>query len=103
MRLIDADELLKKAEYIPTELKYKGMRVIFHGVTAGTIANAPTIDPESLRPHGEWVVLTIDNDFDCAIFGCSHCKSAMGIVKPKWRFCPNCGAKMGRADHAKDS
>ena len=55
MRLIDADELLKKAEYIPTGLKSRGMCVGFHGVTASTIENAPTIDPEGLRPHGRWI------------------------------------------------
>lgn len=50
MRLIDADELLEKVEYIPTGLKSRGMQVGFHGVTAAAIENTPTIDSESLRP-----------------------------------------------------
>lgn len=54
----------------------------------------PTIDPESLRPHGEWVGLTIDNYSDCAIFECSQCKTATGILRPTWKFCPHCGARM---------
>lgn len=54
-----------------------------------------TIDPESLRPHGEWIVLQIDNYSNCAIFGCSQCKTSAGIItRPTWRFCPHCGAKM---------
>lgn len=43
MRLIDADALLDKQE----SLYMKG-NVLFHGVTACAIENAPTIDPESL-------------------------------------------------------
>lgn len=43
MRLIDADALLDKQE----SLYMKG-NVLFHGVTACAIENAPTIDPETL-------------------------------------------------------
>lgn len=43
MRLIDADALLDKQE----SLYMKG-NVLFHGVTACTIENAPTIAPETL-------------------------------------------------------
>lgn len=42
-RLIDANALLDKQE----SLYMKG-HVLFHGVTAYAIENAPTIDPESL-------------------------------------------------------
>lgn len=44
MRLIDADALLDKQE----SLYMKG-NVLFHGVTACAIKNAPTIDPEALQ------------------------------------------------------
>lgn len=43
MRLIDANALLDKQE----SLYMKG-NVLFHGITACAIENAPTIDPESL-------------------------------------------------------
>lgn len=43
MRLIDANALLDKQE----SLYMKG-HVLFHGVTAYAIENAPTIDPETL-------------------------------------------------------
>lgn len=44
MRLIDADALLDKQE----SLYMKG-NVLFHGVTACAIENAPTIDPETIQ------------------------------------------------------
>lgn len=43
MRLIDADALLDKQEAL-----YMKGNVLFHGVTACAIENAPTIDLETL-------------------------------------------------------
>ena len=43
MRLIDANALLDKQESL-----YMKDHVLFHGVTAYAIENAPTIDPETL-------------------------------------------------------
>lgn len=43
IRLIDANALLDKCENL-----YMRGNVLFHGVTACTIENAPTIDPETL-------------------------------------------------------
>ena len=42
-RLIDANILLDKCESL-----YMRGHILFHGVTACTIENAPTIDPEAL-------------------------------------------------------
>lgn len=42
-RLIDANKLLEKQECL-----YMRGNILFHGVTAHSIENAPTIDPESL-------------------------------------------------------
>lgn len=95
-RLIDADELLEKAEYISTGFKSRGMQVCFYGVTAATIENAPTIDPESLRPHGKWVKEPFSSR--CV---CTNCKS----VFPEWirvyNYCPFCGARMMEKEAAK--
>jgi len=45
---------------------------------------APTIDPESLRPHGRWI--------DCSNgWMCSNCERDNTYDKP---YCPNCGADM---------
>lgn len=67
---------------------------------ARELRKLPTIDPESLRPTGEWINLT-----KCANEGvyCSVCRKkvykadyAWAVKKNKVRsnFCPNCGAKM---------
>ena len=58
---------------------------------------APTIDPESLRPHGRWVdvktgyIRSRDFKEKCSICGfvrSSDCGDA------DFKYCPNCGAKM---------
>lgn len=90
MRLIDADELLEKAEYISTGFKSRGMQVCFHGVTAATIENAPTVDPESLRPHGKWV-----KDQFSYRYLCTNCKMTLPEWMGVFNYCPGCGAKMG--------
>lgn len=59
---------------------------------------APSVPPQVV--HGRWVILTHDEQSDCDIYGCENCKVPTGIVKPIWRFCPNCGALMGGEDDA---
>lgn len=59
---------------------------------------APSAPPQVV--HGRWVILTHDEQSDCDIYGCENCKVPTGIVKPIWRFCPNCGALMGGEDDA---
>lgn len=54
MRLIDADALLDKQE----SLYMKG-NVLFHGVTACTIENAPTIMDESRKEMMEGIADTV--------------------------------------------
>lgn len=48
MRLIDADELMKKVLYLPTGQKSHGVPIMFHGVVAADVDDMPTADPESL-------------------------------------------------------
>lgn len=92
MRLIDADALLK----------FANENFVSDSVAEAEylISLVPTIDPESLRPTGEWINLT-----KCANEGvyCSVCRKkvykadyAWAVKKNKVRsnFCPNCGAKM---------
>lgn len=61
-----------------------------------TIDTAPTIDPESLRPHGKWVKEPFSSR--CV---CTNCKS----VFPEWirvyNYCPLCGARMMEEEAAK--
>ena len=51
MRLIDADKLPVVTEWCVDEA---GFGASFHVVHEEDINKAPTIDPESLRPQGEW-------------------------------------------------
>ncbi len=60
------------------------------------IVNAPTIDPEELRPKGRWIVL--DECSNAGVY-CSNCHKAVykehyKNVKIKSNYCPKCGAKM---------
>ena len=57
------------------------------------INNLPTIEP--MRKKGKWV--SADAIFGGVPFYCSECgentrDTVMG--KPRWNFCPNCGADM---------
>ena len=58
------------------------------------IPDAPTIDPEDLRPSGRWEKHRTMHGF----VYCSNCKDVYldeeWLVDGKWGFCPNCGAKM---------
>ena len=92
MRLIDADALLDKQE----SLYMKG-NVLFHGVTAYAIENAPTIDPESLpivrQLREELALITHQRDVYKSVFeritahgDCNDC----GKVK-ECQFAPKCG------------
>lgn len=60
-RLIDANKLIEKCENL-----YMRGHVLFHGVTAFTIENAPTIDPETLpivrQMREELARVTVERD-----------------------------------------
>lgn len=85
-RLIDANDLKKE------------IASTFHGALGLTVTGAvheiidrqPTIDPESLRPHGKWVDSSFYHDRPLC-YDCSNCGFKL-MYKPN--YCPNCGAKM---------
>ena len=85
-RLIDANDLKKE------------IASTFHGTLGLTVTGAvheiidrqPTIDPESLRPHGKWVDSSFYHDRPLC-YDCSNCGFKL-MYKPN--YCPNCGAKM---------
>lgn len=89
MRMIDADAMRE-------DWLYNGENEYVYDTNAvlDSIDSQPTIDPESLRQRGEWVVLKHDEESGCDIFGCSECRKVTGIVKPRWEWCPECGDKM---------
>lgn len=91
-RLIDADALFYKL--VNTDPNTEGRFCDGAAKAMEFILNAPTIDPESLRPKGEW---KLNEDGKWA---CTYCES-LAIEHPTdtdWQvitaFCPNCGADM---------
>ncbi len=117
MRLIDADALkeliLKERDAIPKTVVERYSFGVGtpnqHGNSMrGGIRKAlrcmeqtPTIDPESLRPKGRWVMdkLEIGNPYDVNstmvvdIGNCSCCDYRCEML-PIMNYCPNCGADM---------
>lgn len=95
MRLIDADELVKRyfSEDARIALSYANkiwMRRL--------INESPTIDAEPVR-HGHWIEKELfipwcDDDVDI-IYECSCCETEGGGTSP---YCPNCGSKMDEED-----
>ena len=92
MRLIDADAL---REYWlnggSNENIYNTNDFLYE------LDKAPTIGPESLRPHGEWKHTSSSADPFCEVWECSCCgaEDENGCC---YNYCPNCGAKMGGAE-----
>ena len=91
MRLIDADALLDKQESL-----YMRGHVLFHGVTAYTVENAPTIEVQLLVAHGRWSWCT-ENKYRCTNCG-RHTRVDEVMDEPVYNYCPYCGAKMDGGD-----
>ena len=99
MRLIDADALLEKVWDADTRVGYVQV------VDRGDIEAAPTIDPVK---HGRWIPgREISKTYigDCCVgidyedWRCSECGDVYQQPdKPKWKHCPNCGAKMDEGE-----
>lgn len=56
------------------------------------MSKLPTIDPEDLRPKGEWQFLYKDEEY--TLYGCE----CGWRETSKTNYCPNCGAKMRGAE-----
>lgn len=98
-RLIDADELRQIYKEWLSQLasdEYAGDRCGVETCIA-FLDDAPTIDPETLRPKASWEPAM---PYDYVWFKCSHCGCVIstdwGENDPdfRWNYCPNCGAKM---------
>lgn len=101
MRLIDADALFLPDENSDKVLILGGRCGSGKTVALATellkkkVANAPTIDPESLRPKGEWgngVCTNCQFDLRCLTDGESDLEQ--WVWDEGFDFCPNCGADM---------
>lgn len=92
MRLIDADVLQDGIEeWIDTVGNVTiGKGLSYYGELQGCIEECPTIDAEPVR-HGRW----IEKPFLLGISNfCSLCGENYGMPHGKFKYCPNCGAKM---------
>ena len=82
MRLIDADRLKDTLGVSDRDIEFAEM-----------LDEQPTVDAEPVR-HGKW--LCTDDLYEVAY--CSECKydadEPWGLVIERFKYCPNCGAKM---------
>lgn len=89
MRLIDADELAENFK----EVDANGVNLILDRYALKCIATAPTVEA---RKKGKWIIQ------ESQIKGmynhkCSQCATIMMTAptrKPKYKYCPTCGAVM---------
>ena len=96
-RMIDADkaiEYLENHKRVAEENNYM-LAADEDAIIKFISEKCPTIDPDSLKPHGRWIEYEAsDSDLDprCR---CSKCGS---VETPLARhsYCPNCGAKMDK-------
>ena len=108
VRLIDANKLklvyedwIAKMEDCPIDVCADECQAIYDCIWE--LNEAPTIDPESLRPHGKWFecdYVEYDGHSECihypkAALGCTNCRNAFK-KEFLWKrnYCPNCGAVM---------
>lgn len=108
MRLIDADELYGIEKLLDTDVIQGSNEASWLlGQVLYDIKAMPTIDPESLRPHGRWVCVNpAYGRYECSVChaadeDCSDYYAAHNVTAQD--FCPYCGAKMdgGETDEAK--
>lgn len=100
MRLIDADALSAKIETLMNRYAAQGRTEVAedYNFVLTVLMTAETIDPESLRPKGEWTVIEDDYNEE-TIYQCSVCREEFVTIDETpaenlWNFCPNCGARM---------
>ena len=67
-------------------------------VTGEDIDAAPTIDPESLRPHGRWI--QVESAWEQKQLECSCCGCKWPGYARFFAYCPYCGAKMENTDES---
>lgn len=98
MRLIDADELLKRRRKV-VEYDEAGFSMDYFAVPVEEINNAPTVEASPVV-HGEWISDQVETGDPFGegfyLIDILHCSACGGIfdVSDAGNFCPNCGADM---------
>ena len=101
MRIIDADELKKRA----VKVRFPDTTECgeFDAVGVSDIDIMPTIDPESLRPEAEWEKSFLQSGKGVKFIVCTRCRHTFQSSKEGlWcrKYCPECGARMVNADES---
>ena len=93
MRLIDADKLEKKAQWL------RGKSIEYKAVTVCDIRKAPTIDA-ALVVHGRWVLASETlNSNGGHTHKCGICEDYYTTEASDLFYCPRCGAVMDEIEH----
>ena len=90
MRLIDADALIEKAQWMEMP-DNQGINFDVRAVSVSGIDLAPTVEAEPVR-HGRWVMKNTCGPHTGKLH-CSVCGESPRSLCAE-RYCPNCGAKM---------
>lgn len=93
-RLIDANALLDQNNWQIKQYSEKEADAWRDGIALmkKNIENAPTIDPETLRPVSEWELNPYR--FSCEHFRCKKCHHIDCVAD---KYCGECGSKMKNA------
>lgn len=104
VRLVDANGILRSVGMSGCGYEGSEYQAYKAGVeyVRGLVDDAPTVDPESLRPTAEW---ENEDDYygDSIIWFCSACKDRFILndgtpEENNYKYCPCCGARMVNAD-----
>ena len=106
-RLIDANALHKRIEMNLRASNPFTIEECCYKDALNSVDEAPTIDPESLRPVAHWD-MEEDAFGDPIIWTCSNCKESIVMydgtpMENGYKYCPQCGAKMEAAQTDDDS
>lgn len=104
MRLIDADQIENRFVHWLGEISKDVTNGIYQGSESDGIAacfeeirEAPTVDLESLRPHGRWIFHHMTGS-QAYYAHCSECRKLKHFAsendEKKERYCFWCGARM---------
>ena len=90
MRLIDADDLIKRIGEAKEELCSFDSYLVGLCVAEAYIDDAPTIYTPTHR-GGQWIIL--NDPQNCGLAKCSVCHAQYKTFH-NTKYCPHCGAKM---------
>ena len=103
VRLIDGNKAEAVLRNIADHLREAGNTDLYPATyaAADVIKQQRTIDPESLRPKGRWIVIDDDyewnpdiEDEEYVVLECQCSECGERTKKDRPNYCDNCGAKM---------